>query len=168
MTRNRPIGVLAGAVFVALGIAACGSSGGSNSTASSAPPKTANGRSATIGIANEKLGKILVDSQGRTLYLFQRDTGTKSSCSGGCAVQWPPLRASGTPKVGGGVNASGRCNQRPLGRQAAGHLQRPPALPLLGRPESQRHERTRRERLWRAVVRAVVVRQRDHHLRGLR
>ena len=30
------------------------------------------GQSATLGVANENLGKILVDSQGRTLYLFQK------------------------------------------------------------------------------------------------
>jgi predicted lipoprotein with Yx(FWY)xxD motif len=54
----------------------------------------------------ENVGKILVDSQGRTLYLFERDSGTKSACAGACAVEWPPLRATGKPTVGGGANAS--------------------------------------------------------------
>ena len=51
------------------------------------------------------LGKILDDSQGRTLYVFQGDTGTKSNCSGACATNWPPL-TSANPTVGKGANAS--------------------------------------------------------------
>jgi predicted lipoprotein with Yx(FWY)xxD motif len=49
---------------------------------------------------------ILVDSQGRTLYMFQKDSGMKSACFGACASDWPPLRASGKPTVSSGVNAS--------------------------------------------------------------
>jgi predicted lipoprotein with Yx(FWY)xxD motif len=108
MTR-RSITILAGAtalVVGALAAAGCGSSGGSNANGSSAAPKSASGQSATVGIANEKLGKVLVNSQGRTLYLFQRDSGTKSACTGACAIDWPPLRATGKPTVGGGANAS--------------------------------------------------------------
>jgi predicted lipoprotein with Yx(FWY)xxD motif len=107
MTRTRSITFLASAtaVFAASAVAGCGSGGG-NANGSSAPPKTANGHAATVGVANEKLGKILVDSQGRTLYLFKRDSGTKSTCTGACAVDWPPLRATSKPTVGGGANAS--------------------------------------------------------------
>ena len=86
--------------------AGCGSGGGSNASGSSAPPKTANPASATVGVANDNLGEVLVDSRGRTLYLFRRDSGTKSTCTGACATNWPPLRATGKPTVGGGANAS--------------------------------------------------------------
>jgi predicted lipoprotein with Yx(FWY)xxD motif len=48
----------------------------------------------------------LVDSQGRTLYLFKADQGTKSACTGACAGAWPPLLVTGKPTVGSGVNAS--------------------------------------------------------------
>jgi predicted lipoprotein with Yx(FWY)xxD motif len=48
----------------------------------------------------------LVDAQGRTVYLFGADTGTKSACSGACAVNWPPLVTSGTPTVGNGAATS--------------------------------------------------------------
>ena len=108
MARTRSITFLAGAtalVVAALAVAGCGGSGGSNAN-SPAPPKNANGQSATVAVANENVGKILVDSQGRTLYLFERDSGTKSACTGACAVEWPPLRATGKPSVGGGANAS--------------------------------------------------------------
>jgi predicted lipoprotein with Yx(FWY)xxD motif len=59
-----------------------------------------------VNVANSGLGQILVDSQGRTLHLFQADTGTTSACFGACATAWPPLRATGQPTVGGGANAS--------------------------------------------------------------
>ena len=105
MTRSRPLGLLTAAVvvpLVALVVAGCGSSD-SNSTATA---NAAAGDSATVSVANSSLGKILVDSQGRTLYLFEKDSGTKSTCSGGCATAWPPLRASGKPTAGGGAKAS--------------------------------------------------------------
>jgi predicted lipoprotein with Yx(FWY)xxD motif len=107
MTRTRSITFLAGAtaLVVAALAAGCGSSGGSNAN-SPASLKNASGQSATVGVANENVGKILVDSQGRTLYLFERDSGTKSTCTGACAVEWPPLRATGKPTVGGGATAS--------------------------------------------------------------
>ncbi len=55
---------------------------------------------------NPKLGRILVDAHGRTLYLFEKDTGGKSSCSGSCASVWPPLTTSGRPTPGTGVSDS--------------------------------------------------------------
>lgn len=103
LVRARSITFLVGTAalaVVAFAAAGCGSS------SSSGLPKTAGGQSATLGVADGDLGKILVDSQGRTLYLFQRDTGTRSACTGACAVNWPPLRAAGRPTVGGGASAS--------------------------------------------------------------
>jgi predicted lipoprotein with Yx(FWY)xxD motif len=52
-------------------------------------------------VASSGLGQILVDSQGRTLYLFQKDSGTTSACTGTCAAAWPPLRATGQPTASG-------------------------------------------------------------------
>ena len=108
MTRNRSITLLATAAVIpltALALASCGG-GGNDATASQSPPKTANGRPATVGVANGGLGRILVDTQGRTLYLFRKDAGTKSACFGACADAWPPLRAEGKPAVGSGADAS--------------------------------------------------------------
>jgi predicted lipoprotein with Yx(FWY)xxD motif len=110
MTRRSPIKFLAGAAavpVVALAVAGCGgSSSGATASAPPAHPKTASGSPATIGVASTGLGKILVDSQGRTLYLFKKDSATTSSCIGACATAWPPLRTSGKPVAGSGVNAS--------------------------------------------------------------
>ncbi|HMC06074.1 MAG TPA: hypothetical protein VKG89_01640 [Solirubrobacterales bacterium] len=109
MTRRKPITfIVAAAVagLVALGISACGG-GGNGATAATAPATTGNGGSTMIGTAStDNLGTILVDSQGRTLYRFQKDSGSKSMCFGDCASNWPPLRADGKPTVGGGANAS--------------------------------------------------------------
>ena len=105
MTRNRPLRLLAAAVvvpLVALVAAGCGSS----NTASTATANAAAGDFATVNVAKTSLGNILVDSQGRTLYLFDKDTGTKSTCSGGCATAWPPLRTSGKPTASGGAKAT--------------------------------------------------------------
>jgi predicted lipoprotein with Yx(FWY)xxD motif len=50
-----------------------------------------------VSTASSKLGRILVDSRGRTLYLFEKDTRGHSACTGACAIYWPPLLAKGTP-----------------------------------------------------------------------
>lgn len=72
------------------------------------PPKLqAAGTSGTVvSTAKTSLGRILVDSSGRTLYLFGKDAKGKSACSGKCASFWPPLIASGTPRAAGGAKAS--------------------------------------------------------------
>ena len=106
-TSTRFLASGTAAALIVLGVAACGSSGGSSSSsASTTPPKTADGQPATLGVANTGLGKILVDSQGRTLYVFKKDSGAKSACTGACAAAWPPLRVTGKPTVAHGTNAS--------------------------------------------------------------
>jgi predicted lipoprotein with Yx(FWY)xxD motif len=101
--RLSPRYFAAAAAAAAL-LAGCG--GNSANTSSPAPPKTAGGDTATIGLANNgNLGKILVDSKGDTVYLFQKDTGTKSTCTGACAATWPPVPAVGKPTVAGGLSA---------------------------------------------------------------
>lgn len=54
-----------------------------------------------------KLGSILVDSKGRTLYMFVPDKRKKVTCVKTCAAIWPPLKLSGARAVAGkGVKAS--------------------------------------------------------------
>jgi predicted lipoprotein with Yx(FWY)xxD motif len=53
-------------------------------------------KTTTIKVATSSLGKIIVDSKGRSLYAFDPD-GTnidKSNCTGGCNGIWPALKAS--------------------------------------------------------------------------
>jgi predicted lipoprotein with Yx(FWY)xxD motif len=63
-------------------------------------------RSATIATATSSLGRILVDRQGHTLYLFEKDKRGRSACSGTCAVYWPPAVTKGKPTAGRGVKQS--------------------------------------------------------------
>ena len=88
--------------LAAITAVACG-----NSTATTSPSGAPPASAATIAVAtNSKLGQILVDGSGRTLYLFEADKGTSSTCYSGCAQYWPPLITNGAPKAGAGVTAS--------------------------------------------------------------
>jgi len=105
----------------ALAVAGCGgTSGGQHAAAYGAPSPTTSASSAgagasssasssggaSVSLASSKLGRILVDSKGQTLYLFQADAGSVSTCNGACASAWPPLTTTGKPIAGPGVSAS--------------------------------------------------------------
>ena len=49
---------------------------------------------------------MLTDGKGITVYLFEKDTGTMSTCYGACAVTWPPVVTTGAPVPGSGAMAS--------------------------------------------------------------
>jgi predicted lipoprotein with Yx(FWY)xxD motif len=92
---------LALAVVSLLVAAGCGSSSSSdNSKTSSSSSK------ATVDLTKTDVGDVLTGPSGRTLYLFEKDRSAKSTCSGECANDWPPLMASGKPAAGSGVKAS--------------------------------------------------------------
>jgi predicted lipoprotein with Yx(FWY)xxD motif len=73
-------------------------------TVAVATGSAASGR-ATVDVRKTKLGTILVDQQGRSLYLFLKDKNHKSACAGACAKFWPPLMTNGKPKAGKGAQA---------------------------------------------------------------
>lgn len=54
---------------------------------------------------NTKLGSVLTDSLGKTLYFFSLDTGANSSCTGGCVVAWPVFYNSQL-KLGANLDSS--------------------------------------------------------------
>lgn len=109
-------GLLAAALFVA----ACGSTssagvyGSPAASPSSAPavapsanPTPSVPTGTTIAAGSTRLGQVLVDGSGRTVYLFAADKGTQSSCSSSACVQyWPPVLTTGAPQAGTGVSAS--------------------------------------------------------------
>ena len=64
------------------------------------------GGATTVATAGSHLGRILVDGQGRTLYLFEKDAKGRSSCTGACAAYWPPLLTHGKPAAHGSVKQS--------------------------------------------------------------
>ena len=60
---------------------------------------------ATIKAASGALGAMLVDAEGRSLYLWEADQDGTSACDGPCADAWPPVTTIGEPKAGDGVDA---------------------------------------------------------------
>lgn len=103
MPHRITTAALAAVPLLAGVLSACG--GGGNPAP--APPRTPSGQSATLGVANANgLGRILDDTHGHTLYLFRKDSGTRSACTGACAAAWPPLRANRNPTAGQGASAS--------------------------------------------------------------
>src|SRR5215211_939044 len=110
---RHPGSVACLAALVALAVSGCGGgddgSGGSGGYGGgSANASSGNGSSgaATVAVRSTGLGDVLVGANGRTLYLFEKDKGSKSTCFGACAQQWPPLTSSGKPKAGSGATAS--------------------------------------------------------------
>jgi predicted lipoprotein with Yx(FWY)xxD motif len=108
MIRRRPLTALASAAalsLVALVVATYGGGGTTVATAS-ASTHASTATVATLHAARTRLGTILVDSHGHTLYLFRADKPKKSACHGACAVAWPPLRSRTKPTAGTGTRAS--------------------------------------------------------------
>ena len=101
----------AASLAIVLIAAGCGgsASGGSYSSgpygsAASAPTRGA--ASARVGVGSTQLGRVVVDSNGRTLYLFEKDRNRRSACYGPCATYWPPLLTHGKPAARAGVKQS--------------------------------------------------------------
>jgi len=113
-TLSRPTTRLALALSAAgLLAAACGgsSSGGSTASVSTAPTTTASaaaaGNGSVITLTSHKgpAGTYLTTSAGMSVYVFAKDTGNKSTCSGSCSTYWPPL-TGGSAQTAGGANAA--------------------------------------------------------------
>jgi predicted lipoprotein with Yx(FWY)xxD motif len=100
---------VAGLAALALVAAACsggGSSGGGLYGGGPTTTSVSKAAAATVDLRGSRLAKILVDAQGRTLYLFEADKAGRSSCDGACASAWPPFLSSGAPQAGSGVAGS--------------------------------------------------------------
>jgi predicted lipoprotein with Yx(FWY)xxD motif len=105
---RRSITVTALAVVTAVLLAACGAS---SKTKTAAPTTVAESTTtalanASVGVvADPKLGSILVDAAGRTLYRFTKETNGSIACTGACISTWPPFLAplGGPPSSRPGV-----------------------------------------------------------------
>ena len=104
MRRLSFIGSIAAAA--ALLIAGCGGGGSNNSSSTSSPAKAPSGTALVNSGNSGSLGKVAVGPSGKTLYLFKSDTSSKSTCSGPCAAEWPPLTTTGALTSSGGVSMS--------------------------------------------------------------
>jgi predicted lipoprotein with Yx(FWY)xxD motif len=126
--RAFSIGAIA---FATLGLAACGSSSKSSSGSSGTtvapavtttpdtsaatgyggtPAPAATGTSVKLAsVTNKDVGsqQVLVDGNGMTLYVWDKDTTPgKASCTGVCAQAWPAVYVTGTPTYGTGLSAA--------------------------------------------------------------
>ncbi|MET7985823.1 MULTISPECIES: SCO0930 family lipoprotein [unclassified Streptomyces] len=72
----------------------------SKDESAAAKPEAAGNLTVTESV---KLGKVLTDGAGFTLYRFDKDTAEppKSSCDGACATAWPPVPAAGAEAATG-------------------------------------------------------------------
>jgi predicted lipoprotein with Yx(FWY)xxD motif len=111
-------------VSMAALLAACTSSGASpaapseapasespSASASEAPSESASASAAAgteIALAESSLGQIIVDGEGKTLYMFDPDAEGSPTCYDDCATAWPPLLADDAASVtaGTGLDAS--------------------------------------------------------------
>jgi predicted lipoprotein with Yx(FWY)xxD motif len=113
----RPIALTAMALglFGLLGLAACGDDDDSATDTTSTTTETTEAAettttedaapaesASTVATADTDLGTILVDGEGRTLYLFMPDAQGASMCLDSCATTWPPL--AGPATAGDGVD----------------------------------------------------------------
>jgi predicted lipoprotein with Yx(FWY)xxD motif len=86
-------------------VAACGGDDGKKETKrKSASATTAPAAAATVKTAQTGIGTVLVDADGKTLYLFANDQGTTSAVPANILQAWPPLTVTGTPVAGQGVD----------------------------------------------------------------
>ena len=103
---RRLLAIAGATVAIAVVAAGCGGKPSSSSGSAPASSQAAATGGATVMVKSSKLGGILVDGSGRTLYLFEKDKGTTSSCYGACAGGWPPDTTKGAPRAGAGVSGS--------------------------------------------------------------
>jgi predicted lipoprotein with Yx(FWY)xxD motif len=99
--RTRATALIALATMAII-FAACGSGAATVAPATQAA-------AATVSVATTGLGPTLVGPNGKTLYIFDKDTeANKSACApGGCLSAWPPLlQATGTATAGAGVSGT--------------------------------------------------------------
>jgi predicted lipoprotein with Yx(FWY)xxD motif len=100
--------VIAVALLALLGLVAAGC-GGSSPTSSGVAGAQHSTSSATVKTRKiNGLGVVLVNAQGRTLYVFMKDQHRHVTCTGSCASFWPPLKWKGTrkPTAGGAAKRS--------------------------------------------------------------
>jgi predicted lipoprotein with Yx(FWY)xxD motif len=103
--RVRLTLVVAGAAFA---IASCSAATGSGSAAQ--PRQTSTplgpGQTLVIGVAGSpSLGSYLTGAGGRALYVLIRDAPGRTTCSGTCATEWPPLKAGAQASIAGPASA---------------------------------------------------------------
>ncbi len=87
-----------------------GASGGSPAPSTGASPAASSGSPVyTIGLATGSSGSYLTGEDGRSLYVYKKDSQSKSACtSSNCTTNWPPLTIDGSGTVAAGSGITGK------------------------------------------------------------
>ncbi len=107
MDRKRIGAILLMGALGALMASACGGDGSkatqpaSSAATAAAASATTTATGTTVKVGTTAKGPTLTDGSGLTLYVFDKDTGGRSACSGTCAGTWPALTVAGTAKPDG-------------------------------------------------------------------
>jgi predicted lipoprotein with Yx(FWY)xxD motif len=112
--RTKLVAGVGGALGAAVVVAACSSAASSGTAAAPASPagssSSSSGSSASgatvIETATSSGGTFLTNGSGRAVYLWAKDTGDMSNCTGACAGAWPPVTTTGTATGSGAAKAS--------------------------------------------------------------
>jgi predicted lipoprotein with Yx(FWY)xxD motif len=103
----RLVAGVGGAVGVAVLAAACSSAAASSPASGAAAGGSASASGNTvIETASSSAGTVLTNGSGRAVYLWVKDTGDMSQCSGACAGAWPAVTTTGTVTAAGAAKAS--------------------------------------------------------------
>jgi predicted lipoprotein with Yx(FWY)xxD motif len=96
-----------GALVAFTGCGGAYGGGGTTTTSTQATTTAAPSGGAVVSVTSvPKLGRVLVNSEGLTLYDFHKDKAGKSACYGQCASVWPPLLTGSDPQPSNGATAS--------------------------------------------------------------
>ncbi|WGL53000.1 lipoprotein [Nocardioides sp. BP30] len=111
------------AAVATLALAGCGSSHDGTASAGDASPSAGQSSQSSqssqpgagLSTSASSLGTVVVDTSGRTVYVYDADTrgATSSACTGGCASVWPEVPAGAVAagvsgKVGSITGVDGR------------------------------------------------------------
>jgi predicted lipoprotein with Yx(FWY)xxD motif len=106
-----------------LALTACGGTSSNTAGDSGAPPDTAaagHASAQSLHVATTSLGKVVVDSTGRTVYTLSADGPGKSTCSSSCLTEWPAVPPGRADNVAGTIAAAMTPDGNPIAT-VAGH-----------------------------------------------
>jgi predicted lipoprotein with Yx(FWY)xxD motif len=124
---RRPL-MLASLTGFAVLAAACGSAQSASTTTTTSATSAASTGSVRLALATVPgVGSVLTGPSGKTLYYFTTDSSSSSTCTGQCAVVWPPLvePAGATPALASGVSGTLGSVMRPDGTTQVSYMGHP-------------------------------------------
>ena len=123
----------------------------SEAPASEAPASAAAGGAVTVMVAESSLGQILVDGEGRTLYMFKPDSAGEPTCYDDCADELAAIDGHRRHHGRRGPRRVEVHDGRPDRRQQAGQGRNLAAVLLRQRRRRRRHKGQEKGDVWYVV-----------------